>query len=241
MHTEARQALVAGSLVLGYGALAGRAPEAARLPANLAAAAGLVALSRRWGRSWSDLGLHPADVPAGIAVGVATVPVIASSLGVSAALPPARGLFSDERVLGLSGWEAWRKLLVQVPLETALAEEVLFRGVLLGLTRAAAPDGVAVAATALAFGAWHVLPALESHRSNPGAADAAEGVGGAGAVVAGTVLATAAAGAVFAWLRLRSRSVVAPVLAHAALNSLAFVATHWIGRRRAGRSAGPVA
>ena len=60
-------------------------------------------------------------------------------------------------------------------------------------------------------------------------------------MVASTVLATAAAGVAFAWLRLRSRSVVAPVLAHAALNSLAFVATHWVDRRRAGRSVGPVA
>jgi membrane protease YdiL (CAAX protease family) len=241
MQADARHALVAGGLVLGYGALAGRAPEGARLPANLAAAAGLVALSRRWGRSWSDLGLHPADLPAGIAVGAATVPVIATVIGATAAVTPARGLFSDERVVGMSGWEASRKLLVQVPLETALAEEVLFRGALLGLVRASVTDRVAVAATALAFGVWHVLPALESHRSNPGAADVAEGHGGAGAVVATTVLATAAAGVAFTWLRLRSRSVVAPVLAHAALNSLAFVATHWIGRRRAGRSAGLVA
>jgi membrane protease YdiL (CAAX protease family) len=242
VRREARQALVAGGLVLGYGAVAGRAPEGARLPANLAAAAGLVALARRWGRSWADLGLHPADLPAGIAVGVATVPVIATALGATAAVPPARDLFSDERVLGMSGWEAWREVLVRVPLETALAEEVLFRGGLLGLARAAGDDDrVAVAAVALAFGVWHVLPALESHRSNPAAADVADHVGGAGAVVASTIVATAAAGVAFAWLRLRSRSVVAPVIAHAALNSLAFVATHWIDRRRASRSAGPAA
>ena len=241
MDVEARRALVAGGLVLGYGAVAGRAPEGARLPANLAAAAGLVTLARRWGRSWPDLGLGPRDLPVGIAVGMATVPVIATVLGATAAVPPARDFFSDERVLEMSGWEAGRKLLVRVPLETALAEELLFRGVLLGLARAAADDRVAVAATALAFGVWHVLPALESHRSNPAAADAADHVGGAGAVVVSTVLATAAAGVAFAWLRLRSRSVLAPVIAHATLNSFAFVATHWIDRRRAGRSAEAVA
>ena len=220
--------------MLGYGAAAGRAlPDALRLPANLAAAVGMVGLARRWDRSWDDLGLAPSALPAGIAAGAATVPVIAAALGVAAALPRTRRLFSDERVLGVSGWIAWRKLLLQVPLETALAEELMFRGALLALAQAVVTDHAAVAATSVAFGVWHVLPALESHRSNPGAAGAAERVGGAGAVVAGTVIATAAAGAAFAWLRLRSRSVAAPVVAHAALNSLAFLATRWIGRRRA--------
>ena len=42
--------------------------------------------------------------------------------------------------------------------------------------------------------------------------------------VAGNVAVTAAAGAVFAWLRLRSGSVLAPLLAHADLNDSALVA-----------------
>src|SRR5438034_316100 len=47
----------------------------------------------------------------------------------------------------------------------------------------------------------------------------------------------AAAGAVFGWLRLRSGSVLAPLLAHAALNDSALVAgraAHWLSRRRTG-------
>jgi membrane protease YdiL (CAAX protease family) len=35
---------------------------------------------------------------------------------------------------------------------------------------------------------------------------------------------------VFAWLRLRSRSVLAPALAHAALNISAYVAGRWVSR-----------
>jgi membrane protease YdiL (CAAX protease family) len=40
-------------------------------------------------------------------------------------------------------------------------------------------------------------------------------------LVLGAVLVTACAGLVFCWLRLRSGSLVAPILAHAATNGLA--------------------
>ena len=73
------------------------------------------------------------------------------------------------------------------------------------------------------FGVWHVLPTLESLAANPpddGDHSAAHKIG----VVAGTVAATTAAGVGFSLLRLRSRSVLAPVIVHAAINSSAFIA-----------------
>jgi membrane protease YdiL (CAAX protease family) len=42
-------------------------------------------------------------------------------------------------------------------------------------------------------------------------------------VVLGAVLATFVAGLVFSWLRLRSGSLVAPVLAHLGTNAITFV------------------
>ena len=48
------------------------------------------------------------------------------------------------------------------------------------------------------------------------------GFHGAGAVI-GTVLATAHAGIVLCWLRIGSGSLLAPVLAHIATNSVTFV------------------
>jgi membrane protease YdiL (CAAX protease family) len=52
-------------------------------------------------------------------------------------------------------------------------------------------------------------------------------------VVFGAVAVTFAGGLVFAWLRLRSRSLLAPVLAHAATNGLglavAWLAVHTLG------------
>ena len=58
--------------------------------------------------------------------------------------------------------------------------------------------------------------------------------GGRPAHVLGTVAATAAAGVGFALLRLRSRSVAAPVLAHAAVNQLGYAAARWADGRPAG-------
>ncbi len=61
------------------------------------------------------------------------------------------------------------------------------------------------------FGLWHVNGVL--HNGSGGIA--------VGAVI-GTVLATTVAGVGFGWLRVRSDSQLAPVLAHVATNSVTF-------------------
>ena len=100
----------------------------------------------------------------------------------------------------------WRALVV-IPLATVVMEELAFRGVLLGLLRRIVDDRRALLAAAALFGLWHIPGTLDD---------------GPGAVI-GTVLATAVAGIVFGWLRLGSDSLVAPVLAHVATNSVTFV------------------
>lgn len=239
MAVDVKRTAVATGLVLAYGAASQRAiPRSAQLPANLGAATGLVLLARRWGASWEELGLDARSAPAGIAVGAATVPPIALAIATGTAIPPLRELFHDDRVAGTSWRDAALHVLVRVPLATALAEELLFRSALFAIAGARHDRTRAVAFTSLAFGIWHVLPALHSHRSNPGAAKAAEPVGGAAAVIGGTVAATSLAGVGFAWLRLRSRSVLAPVIAHAALNSAAFLASRRVARARRAASGG---
>ena len=52
------------------------------------------------------------------------------------------------------------------------------------------------------------------------------------ALVVGAVVVTFLAGLGFAWLRLRSRSLVAPVLAHVATNGLALVAAWAVAHQR---------
>ncbi len=62
---------------------------------------------------------------------------------------------------------------------------------------------------------------------NRAAAGASAGAGGQVLVVLGAVVVTFIAGLVFCWLRLRSRSLIAPVVAHLATNGLA-LAVAWV-------------
>jgi uncharacterized protein len=116
---------------------------------------------------------------------------------------------------------------VRIPFATALAEELLFRGALLALFRRRRSEAAAVVWTSLLFGAWHVLPTIDHYRGNPVSDLVADPGRGRRLAVLATTLSTAGAGVVFAGLRLRSRSVLAPVLAHAAINVSAYLA----GRR----------
>ncbi|MGH9031052.1 MAG: lysostaphin resistance A-like protein [Acidimicrobiia bacterium] len=238
LDDDTRRALLTTGLIVGYGAIAPRVlPPSSVLP-NLGAAAAGVLAARRWGRSWGDLGLDRGDAGPGLRAGLATVPPLASAVAAASLMPALRPLLRDERVIGLSGRDAAYHALVRIPVATALAEEVLFRGALLGMTGAGSRPVRAVAWTSVAFGLWHALPALHSHRSNPHGARLAERHGGVVVTVAGTVVVTAVAGAALAGLRLRARSVLAPVIAHAAVNGLVFLAARAVGGgvRRSGRS-----
>ena len=116
-------------------------------------------------------------------------------------------------------------------LVTAIPEEFAFRGVLLGSAlRLWGPWRASLVTSAL-FGLWHIAPTLHTMSDNHEFKSAAASVAGQVGLVAGSVAVTFAAGLVFCWLRLRSRSLTAPVMAHAAINGLAltvaWLAIHW--------------
>lgn len=207
------------------------------VPTNLGAAIAAVGIARTCGATWADLGLEPARVRDGLRWGTAMLPGIFGVVAVGASLPGTREFFADERVARWSRGELTYHLVVRVPLATAAAEELLFRSALLGVELRRRPRRWALASTAIAFGVWHVLPALRAHDANPSGAQLADRVGGRPATVATTVAVTAAAGVGFAWLRLRSRSVVAPIVAHAALNVAGVLGSRFVAgrRRRSGR------
>ncbi len=188
------------------------------VPVNLAVAAALLAAGRRAGLAPRDLGLGAWR--SGARAGGLAAAALATGLAAGLAVPALRPLFDDARVAG-AGWGlvAYRAL-VRIPLGTVLLEEVAFRGVLLAAWRRVAGTWPAVLGSSAVFGLWHIRPALELIDANEAAAGMAETVAGVALAVAGT----AAGGAVFCWLRLRSGSLVAPIVAHAALNSLALVA-----------------
>jgi membrane protease YdiL (CAAX protease family) len=194
----------------------------ARLATNIGAAAVLVGLARAAGLGAAELGLEPVDLRRGIRTGtMAAVPIVAG-VAAAVAVPTTRTLLADEKIMGTGRAEAAFETLVRIPLETALAEEIIFRGVLLGLALRSRTALGAVASSSIWFGLWHVYPTLGSLGRGTGGGLVGERPHRVGGATAAVVVSTAAAGAVFAGLRLRSGSLAAPVIAHAALNMAAF-------------------
>jgi membrane protease YdiL (CAAX protease family) len=184
----------------------------------LVAALALIAWTA--GATAADLGLGRTDLRAGLLYGAAVFGVVLLVLIVTAVLPATNGFLHDSRAQ-ISGGRLLFELGVPVVLLTAIPEEFAFRGVLLGsAVRLWGPLRASLITSAL-FGLWHIAPTLHTMSDNRAVAGAAAGVGGEVLVVLGSIAVTFVAGLVFCWLRLRSRSLIAPVLAHVATNGLA--------------------
>lgn len=191
----------------------------AYVPCNLVlTAAALAVFGAR--PPWGDT----SDVLLGLGL---AAPVVLGLLAVSAGRY--RRLIADERVAGLAGWHLTYHLVLRIPLGTAVSEEVLFRGVLVGAWRAAGqPLSQAALWSALAFGLWHIAPTVIGVRRNDPQASLARLI----AAVIGAVVVTSLAGLGLTWLRLESEGLAAPVALHAAVNSGAALAA--VRARRAG-------
>ncbi|UMB71937.1 CPBP family intramembrane glutamic endopeptidase [Mycobacterium paraterrae] len=188
-----------------------------------AAAVGLVAWLRVRGLGWAELGLGREHWKSGAAYAVGSVALVLAVIAVGALLPVTRPMFMNHRYATLSG--ALMASMIIIPLQTVIPEELAFRGVLHGtLNRAWGFRGVALAGS-LSFGLWHIATSLGLTSSNVGFTRLfGGGLAGLLAGVLMAVLATAAAGFVFSWLRRRSGSLLAPIALHWSLNGLGALA-----------------
>lgn len=196
-------------------------PSAAYVPAGLAATAALLAVARRWGHTEAELGTEPTRARSGAVWGLAAALVVVVGLAALAAWPWSRRFFADATVTDVTIAGLLYQVALRIPVGTALLEEVAFRGVLFAQWRRIAPTRVAVVGTSVVFGLWHILPTLGRLRLNPAGGYAVNGIAGSGIVLA-AVVTTGLAGAAFALLRLRSGSLVSPLVAHAVINGVAF-------------------
>ncbi len=194
---------------------------------NGTAAGVLLGIARTAGFSSAELGLSGARLRAGAAWGGAAAAVVAAGLATGTAVPSARPLLRDSRVAGLGNGAVAYRVLLRIPVGTVLWEEVAFRGVLHAALDRDLPAGAAAVGAAL-FGFWHVHPTRAAIRADaPGGSAAGRRV----AVLLGCT-GTAAAGALFTWLRQRSGSLLAPALLHLAANSGGLLAAVAADRRR---------
>jgi membrane protease YdiL (CAAX protease family) len=140
---------------------------------------------------------------------------VAAGYLVVLAVPAARSAIAGS---GAGRSEALRRAFVTIPLTTVIPEEFAFRGVLLGILGA---DRRSAIVTSLVFGIWHVLPALGDGPANDTVgAVIGEGHRGVAVRAVGTVLVTSVGGLMMAASRLRSRSLLAPILMHWAVNGI---------------------
>ena len=182
--------------------------------------AALILVAWTGGLTRADLGLGGADVPAGLRYGAAAVGIVLLVLLVAALIPATNGFLHDSRA-AISGGRLAYKLGVSILLLTAIPEEFAFRGVLLGSAlRMWGPWRASLVTSAL-FGLWHIAPTLHTMSANHEFKGAAASVAGQVLLVLGAIAVTSAAGLALCWLRLKSRSLIAPVMAHAATNGLA--------------------
>jgi membrane protease YdiL (CAAX protease family) len=188
--------------------------------ANVAAAGLLLAAARWAGLTWDELGLAWRRVPAGLRWGGACFAIIAAGYAIALAIPGLHPLLTDERVGGMDGAAIAYRVLVHVPLGTVLWEEIAFRGVLLAAFTRLRSVWVATVASSAIFGLWHIRPAVTGVTAN----DLVNGPFLTTVAVLVACLASAAAGVVFTLLRLRSGSLIAPMLLHLATNSLGLLA-----------------
>jgi membrane protease YdiL (CAAX protease family) len=198
-------------------------PAVGYVPFAVASTLGLLWVGRRIvGLSWDDLGLARRHLGSGLRWGAATAGIVLAVYVVGFALPATHDLFRDGRVEDRSlAWVLFASL-VRVPFGTVLLEEVAFRGLLPAALATRLRLPWAVAWSALAFGLWHVLPAMGLEHVNPVADDTVGQLPG-WVTVAGSVLSTAAVGVFFWWLRDRSHSLLAPMALHWSTNALGYL------------------
>lgn len=159
------------------------------------------------------VGLHPPRLWAGLRLGLIAGAAAASGVVAATTVPAVRfSMAGRELPPSTSTW-----LAVQIPLGTVWAEEAAFRAALATVAARAYGAAGGRLLQAVAFGLSHVVDARAT-----------------GEPVLPTVVATGGAGWLFGWLAERSGSLIAPMLAHLAINEAAGVAALAVQRRSRG-------
>ena len=218
-------------ILVAWNLLAHVSPPGSQLPISVIGVLGLVLIARRVGLEWSDIGLARRNLGNGMRVGAIAAGVLVLVLIAAAAIPDTRSVLADGRFVGMELPRVLYETLVRIPLAVALAEEIAFRGVLLGVLMTRTTVVRAVVISSALFGLWHILPGISALESASGIVETSS-TGAVIALVAVQVVVTGLAGVVFSWLRLRGGHVASSILVHAPLNSVSF-AIGWLAVQNA--------
>ncbi|GLP73717.1 CAAX protease family protein [Mycobacterium antarcticum] len=192
MRCSTFRALSLALALIGWsGLVAPRLPPRWLVPAQAALGGLLVATTD------APLGFRPPASRHGARLGLAVAAVVTAVVAASTVVPAVRrGMLQRELPRPAAAW-----LLVRIPVGTVWSEEAAFRAALGTVAARAFGPTRGRVLQAATFGLSHVADAR-----------------GTGESVAGTVLVTGVAGWLFGWLYDRSGSLLAPMLAHLAIN-----------------------
>lgn len=215
------QEIVLIALILLYGTVLSRlVPKKYHIVLNIFIAAVAILLGYSFGLNAYAMGIDLRFIGSGILVAIIASLVIIVATIIVATIPFLRRFFIGDNLSNASGKLITFEAAIRIPFSTALIEEVLFRGVLLGLFISHYNTLFALILSSLVFGLWHIFPTIASLEQN----DAAQKLVGkkksrAAIGIFGAVSVTAIAGFVFGWLRILANSIIAPWLVHWSINA----------------------
>lgn len=222
-------AIVLSLVVIAYNNVVNRwepFQRGAYVPTNLVFSSFIAFVAMTFGEiGQAGLGLGDAGIAAWTLVGLGVFAVGAWALARSR-----HGhRIADKRVEGLHGSALAYHVGIRIPLGTAAAEELIFRGALFAAWLAAGLSTLTAAlAASVAFGLWHITPTIIGVRINDPDASGRK----IGLMVVGAIVVTTIAGLALTWLRVHSGGLVAPILAHAGVNSIGALAAVKATRHR---------
>jgi membrane protease YdiL (CAAX protease family) len=182
----------------------------------------LVVIARAEGLTAAELGVARSTWGSGLRWGLAVAALVAAGYALASLIPPVRdALPGGESGLGRGALTA---ILVVIPLGTVIPEELAFRGLLLPLLGRQQSLRAATLVSSGLFGLWHVVGSLGGGTANAAIAGVVGAdVAGTSVRVVVTVLFTSLAGVGLCALRVRSGSLLAPVLVHWTVNGLGVI------------------
>lgn len=219
-------------IILAYGSILAKfIPRKAHISSNLLAAGITVLFGLFLGLSLPQMGITLHGVTKVILVSViATVAIFLLTFLVSF-IPFLKRIFLGESFANAKARTVFFEAGFRIPLGTALVEEILFRGVLLGVLLQSYSPMTASILAAIVFGLWHVVPSINSIESNNAVQEKLRSKSlHTISSVAGIVLVTTVAGLFFNWLRIISGTIFTTWIVHWAINSSGAVASALQGK-----------
>lgn len=184
------------------------------------------------GLSFSEMGLGANGLLKSVEVAGLFVLALTGVLYIVSRIAPLRKFFLGGYFARVPRKKLFYEAGFRVPLGTALLEEVLFRGVLLGMLYVHYGTFQAIVCSSLVFGLWHIFPTVADIEQNEAAAQMVSGSrtrrwGSVALVVFSTTL----AGIFFSVVRLWAGSLLAPWLIHWTINSSSIVTAAILGKQ----------